>query len=99
MVSSLRVRTGASGGEEWMSNEDRGARSVAEFLLWAGIGKTQFYEEVKAGRLRVVKVGTKTLVPDESGKAWLASLPEGVIKASSSSKAGHASERSKSEAA
>ena len=81
-----------------MSQQERGARSVAEFLQWAGIGKTQFYEEVKAGRLRIVKVGTKTLVPDESGRAWLASLPEGVLKASSSRKARQATSDS-SEAA
>jgi hypothetical protein len=82
-----------------MSQQERGARSVAEFLQWAGIGKTQFYKEVKVGRLKVVKVGTKTLVPDESGKAWLASLPEGVLKTSSSRKGRTASEDSKSEAA
>ncbi len=55
---------------------DRGARSLTDFCTWAGIGKTKAYEEIKAGRLKVRKLGAKTLVLDEDARAWLASLPE-----------------------
>src|SRR5262249_32044140 len=39
-----------------------GAMTVKEFCRKYGIGTTKFYEEVKAGRLRAVKCGTRTLV-------------------------------------
>ena len=50
------------------------AFTVKEALPIFNIGLTKFYEEVKAGRIKIVKVGNKTLVPaDEPGK-WLARL-------------------------
>lgn len=40
-----------------------------------GISRTTAYEEIKAGRLKAVKCGTRTLIPMESALAWLDSLP------------------------
>lgn len=57
-----------------MRNE-KGARSSSEFCEWAGIGKTTFWAEVKAKRLKIRHVGAKVLVTDEDGRAWLAALP------------------------
>lgn len=34
-------------------------------------GKTRLYSEIAAGRLRVVKVGRKTLIRDEELRRWL----------------------------
>ena len=39
------------------------------------IGKTTFYSEVKTGRLRIKKLGRKTIVTPEAEAAWLESLP------------------------
>lgn len=52
-----------------------GALTKREFLDRYGIGHTTFYEEVKSGRLKITKVGAKTLVKVADAEAWLAALP------------------------
>ena len=55
----------------------KAAYSVNDFCHVYSIGRTLFYDEVAAGRLRVRKVGKKTLVLASDGEAWANSLPEG----------------------
>jgi excisionase family DNA binding protein len=52
-----------------------GAITVDGFCDRYNIGRTTFYAEVKAGRIRPVKVGRKTLIPEPEAARWLASLP------------------------
>jgi len=47
------------------------ARPLRQFCADVGIGMTTAYEEIKAGRLIVAKVGNKTIVPDDRGREWL----------------------------
>ena len=47
-----------------------GAMTVKEFCGKYRIGTTKFYEEVKAGRLRAVKCGSRTLVLNRDSRAW-----------------------------
>lgn len=47
---------------------------MAAFRL--GICRAQLYREVNAGRLRVRKLGRRTLVPRIEQARWLAALPE-----------------------
>ncbi len=54
-------------------NENRLARPLRQFCADVGIGMTTAYEEIRAGRLIVAKVGAKTLVPDERAREWLRS--------------------------
>lgn len=56
-----------------MDDDDlAGYLTVKEFCHRSGIGKTFFYEQVKAGRIRTFKVSyKKTLVP-RSELGWLA---------------------------
>jgi hypothetical protein len=54
-------------------NDNRLARPLRQFCADVGIGMTTAYEEIKAGRLIVAKVGAKTLVPDDRGREWLRS--------------------------
>ena len=46
-----------------------------ELSSWAGVGRTTLYEEAKAGRLVVTKVGTKSKVTFANARAWLENLP------------------------
>lgn len=49
--------------------------SVRSFCESVGIGRTRFYQEVKAGRLRVRKLGRRTLVTTDDAEEWLSNLP------------------------
>jgi excisionase family DNA binding protein len=49
---------------------------VPEFCRRYGIGRTNAYQEIAAGRLRAVKVGRRTLITHDAAEAWLAALPE-----------------------
>jgi hypothetical protein len=48
---------------------------VDAFCEKHGIGRTTFYSEVKIGRLRIKKLGRKTIVTPEFEAAWVESLP------------------------
>jgi hypothetical protein len=43
---------------------------IATFCALHGISTTTAYVEVAAGRLRIAKVGTKTLVTSEAAAEW-----------------------------
>ena len=49
--------------------------TVREFCDAFGNGRTTFYAEVKAGRLRLVKIGTASRVTRADADSWVASLP------------------------
>lgn len=51
------------------------AMTFAEFLKWSRIGKTKAYAEAKAGRLKIRKLGGKTLVLLSDAEKWLNELP------------------------
>lgn len=57
------------------TNAIGGAMSVGEFCRWGCISKTKFYSEVKAGRLELRKVGTKSVILRSDAEAWLHNLP------------------------
>lgn len=54
------------------------AYSVREACRTLGIGKTSLYEEIKAGRLRAVKAGARTLIPADALHSWLDALEPAV---------------------
>ena len=57
-------------------------QEMLEFCAWARISKTTAYEEIAAGRLKVVYVGRKPIITPENRRAWRDSLPTSrVIKA------------------
>lgn len=47
------------------------AFTVPELMAASGVGRTTIYEEVKAGRLVIAKVGAKTIVPVDRAREWL----------------------------
>jgi len=51
------------------------AMTVPEFCRWSRLGRTAVYREVKAGRLKLRKVGAKSLILVSDAETWLGSLP------------------------
>ena len=60
-LTPLNSRPPAPGRVNWR---------VDEFCRAHGIGRTLFYDEVKRGEIKLMKVGKRTLVPDREAKAW-----------------------------
>lgn len=54
---------------------DQIAVSVEEFCQLTGIGRTRFYEEVRLGRLKLVKSGRRSLVTVAEMQRWAKALP------------------------
>ena len=52
------------------------AFSVEGFRETFSMGRNLAYDEIKAGRLKMRKVGRRTIIRAEDAKAWLDSLPE-----------------------
>lgn len=50
--------------------------TVAAFCDAVGIGATKFYELVKAGEIKTVKCGKRTLVTADEAERFVASLSE-----------------------
>ena len=48
--------------------------SIRDFCKVAGISRSRTYEEIKTGRLRIVKCGRRTLITPEAVEAWVKSL-------------------------
>lgn len=55
--------------------EHREFYTPAQFCDTYGIGKTTFYSEVKAGRLRTIKIGAATRVRRSDAQQWADNLP------------------------
>jgi hypothetical protein len=51
------------------------AYSVASFSLAFSIGRSMIYEEIRAGRLAIRKVGARTLIGHDDAVAWFEALP------------------------
>jgi excisionase family DNA binding protein len=49
--------------------------TVQEAILGYGIGRSKFYQEVAAGRIRLRKCGRRTLVSTDDMETWAAGLP------------------------
>jgi excisionase family DNA binding protein len=57
------------------SDTERLARSIRNTATLLDCGRTTVYELLKAGKLKAVKLGGRTLVLDASIRVLLASLP------------------------
>jgi excisionase family DNA binding protein len=53
----------------------REAFAVSEFCERFGICRETFYQEVRRGRLRAVKLGAKTIVLKSDADVWVATMP------------------------
>jgi excisionase family DNA binding protein len=53
------------------------AYSIHEALKATGLGRTRLYQEIRSGRIQIVKVGRRTLIPSRSLEQWLTTLSAG----------------------
>lgn len=53
---------------------------VAEFCRAFGIGRTKFYELVKAGHIKIAKCGRRTLISEAEAKRFQAALEAGHVE-------------------
>ena len=53
----------------------KGAMSVNDFAIWAGIGRTTAWKEIRDGHLRAVKVSARTIIRFADAESWLATRP------------------------
>ena len=58
------------------------AFSIPDLVAAANISRSMLYEEIKSGKLRVRKVGRRTIVLYEDAESWLRSLPELYVRKS-----------------
>jgi excisionase family DNA binding protein len=61
-----------SNGEKYLAKR---LLSVQEAIFAYGIGRSKFYAEVAAGRIRLRKLGRRALVASDDMEAWAAQLP------------------------
>lgn len=57
-------------------NSNKRLLTVLQFCDKYNVGRTKAFEEMRLRRLKAVKVGNKTLIPDDAAEEWLHSLPE-----------------------
>ncbi len=56
--------------------------NINEAIKILCIGRTKFYQELNAGRIKAVKIGTRTLIPNYSIEEWVENLPAYPVKVS-----------------
>ena len=57
-------------------DSDKRLLTIEQFCKRYNVGRTAAYEELKTRRLKAVKVGRKTLIPQDGSEEWLQGLPE-----------------------
>ena len=60
---------------EQQRRDTQRAMSIAQFCGRYGVGRTKTYEELKSGRLRGRKIGTRTIIAEDDAEDWLRHLP------------------------
>ena len=59
--------------------EQPDAYSLRNFASRHGISRSKIYGEIRAGRLTARKIGDRTIILAEDGKAWRESLPKAPV--------------------
>ncbi len=57
-----------------MNSESKLLLDIPEVCDRTSLGRSRIYEEIGSGRLKIVKVGARTLVSVDALKEWIASL-------------------------
>jgi excisionase family DNA binding protein len=51
------------------------AYGIADFARAVGVSRDKIYDEIKDGKLRASKIGSRSVITAEAARAYLASLP------------------------
>lgn len=51
------------------------AHTILDVAKAARLGRSKIYEEIRHGRLKARKIGSRTIILDDDLRSWLASLP------------------------
>ena len=57
------------------NDQNKLSYTIPELVRDTGAGRSKIYQEIAAGRLKVRKLGKRTLILHDDAKAWLRSLP------------------------
>jgi hypothetical protein len=71
MLADSTERHGTSAMSTDDGNLPKLAYSVPEFQSATGLGRTRLYEEIRLGRLRLTKVGRRSIIAVDDARAWL----------------------------
>ena len=56
------------------------ALNVPEAARLAGVGRSTIYTEISSGKLKIIKVGRRTIITMEELRSWLASKSQAQPK-------------------
>ena len=62
------------------------AHTIADATKISGIGRTTLYEAIGRGEIEARKAGNRTLIPAESLRAFMNSLPAAAIRSGQTKK-------------
>lgn len=51
--------------------------SIPAAVKLSGVGRSSLYKEIKQGNLKIIKIGTRTLIRMSDLRAWLDAKSEG----------------------
>jgi hypothetical protein len=67
-------KTTSSDSVKKSRSQQRGM-SIDDFCERYGPGRTKTFEEIKSGRLRAKKIGSRTIIAEDDAEEWLRQLP------------------------
>ena len=73
--SDLAFPAGLSIGTQIATGSARPIVSISEACAIAGIGRTSLYKAIRAGALRAIKIGRRTLLLQDDIRQWLEGMP------------------------
>jgi hypothetical protein len=51
-----------------------GVLSIKDFSKWSSLGITRIYQEIRIGRLHILKIGRRTVITADAAEEWLKRL-------------------------
>jgi hypothetical protein len=78
-IHPKQTRFGMENQMSQTPEKSKGGMSVDDFAIWAGIGRTTAWNEIRDCRLRAVKIRARTIIRFADADNWLASRPPLIV--------------------